>query len=471
VGALLSSKSDAAIEPLFGRRHIWTNLIAQATPSLNIAQNQLTPREELGSVHGVYGVACKNSRLRGGDLLPINRISYFPKKLVTVENNGHENKQIQVVLDLRQVRIETVKLGNVFSVELYYPFLPENVKGFIEFTYTLMGFANLKGIESLSYRLGLHYLEFQIFTIYLAKGNKRPFTYSSSILPSTKALENAQPFHSSVFNCLIKLRTCGAPLEEIASKLGVDGSQTEPLKSFSCEYGEFQAQRQTRPEITRWRYSGHACVSVNTPTGENVLFDPIGAYEADLGLSCFTLADLPEKIDYDVSTHTPADYVVVETLLAIRYKVNTVVMHPSRGQMAEPLLTMLIGPTGSQNVIALDSLESETLSDLTPTAISCLDELGNLDIQTKAAWFVQSGNDKLLFAPDSNDLETGLYESTSDAFGDFNTMLIGMECFGAPFSRTYEPLLPSAVDRKNDQSRRLNGSDFERALKAIEALA
>jgi hypothetical protein len=334
-----------------------------------------------------------------------------------------------------------------------------------------MGFTNLKGIESLPYRRGLHYLEFQIFMVYLAKGDERPFTYSSPILPSTKALENAQPFHSIVFYCLVKLRTCGAPLEEIATKLGVDEIQTEPLKSFLCEYGEVQAQHRIRPEKTRWRYSGHACVLVDTPIGENVLFDPISDYEADLGLSCFTLADLPEKIDYDVSTHMHADYVVVETLLAIRYKFDTVVMHASRGQMAEPSLTMLIEPTGSKNVIALDSLESETLSDLTPTAISCLDGLGNLDIQTKAAWFVQSGNDKLLFAPDSNDLETGIYESTSDAFGDFNTMLIGMECFGAPISRTYEPLLPLAIDRKNDQSRRLSGSDFERALKAIEASA
>ena len=55
-------------------------------------------------------------------------------------------------------------------------------------------------------------------------------------------------------------------------------------------------------------------------------------------------------------------------------------------------------------------------------------------------------------------------------FGQINTLFIGMECLGAPFSWTYGPLLPVAIDRKKDQSRRLNGSDFKRGLEVVKSL-
>jgi hypothetical protein len=45
-----------------------------------------------------------------------------------------------------------------------------------------------------------------------------------------------------------------------------------------------------------------------------------------------------------------------------------------------------------------------------------------------------------------------------------------MECQGAPLSWVYGPLLPVTLDRKKDQSRRLNGSDCDRALKVVESL-
>ena len=45
-----------------------------------------------------------------------------------------------------------------------------------------------------------------------------------------------------------------------------------------------------------------------------------------------------------------------------------------------------------------------------------------------------------------------------------------MECLGAPFSWSYGPYLPFAIDRKKDQSRRLNGSDFQRGMSVVEIL-
>lgn len=470
MNTLLVLKPDAVVEPLVGRWHAWTHLVAPATAALNLAHKQLTLLESFASAPDVHAAACKNPSLRGGPFvdLPVEQVEAV-KQLIQ-ETKLNRAAQIQFGIDLRQAQRAIIKLGNGFSLEQHYSSLPETVRGFLELTYSLMGFANVKVIESLLYRRGQHYPEFQSAMLYLAKGDERPFAFSTPRLPSAKALEIVQPFHSSVFDYLAKLRTYGAPFAEIARTLGVDESQTDLLKSFLCEYNEVKPQQHTRPEKTRWRYFGHACVLVETPSGKNVLFDPIIAYEADLVLPRFTLADLPEKIDYVVFTHTHADHVVIETLLAIRYKVDTVVVPASGGQMADPSLKLLIESIGFPKVIALDSLESETLSDLTLTALPFLGEHGNLDIQTKAAWLVQSGSDKLLFAADSNNLEPRLYEFLHDAFGDIDTLFIGVECLGAPFSWTYGPLLPLAIDRKNDQSRRLDGSDFERGIKVVEAL-
>ena len=45
-----------------------------------------------------------------------------------------------------------------------------------------------------------------------------------------------------------------------------------------------------------------------------------------------------------------------------------------------------------------------------------------------------------------------------------------MECDGAPLSWLYGPLLNSPLARKMDQSRRLNGSDYEKGIEIINCL-
>jgi hypothetical protein len=47
-------------------------------------------------------------------------------------------------------------------------------------------------------------------------------------------------------------------------------------------------------------------------------------------------------------------------------------------------------------------------------------------------------------------------------------VFIGMECEGAPMSWLYGPLFTRPLVRKNDQSRRFDGSDCDKALKIID---
>jgi hypothetical protein len=125
---------------------------------------------------------------------------------------------------------------------------------------------------------------------------------------------------------------------------------------------------------------------------------------------------------------------------------------------------------GFKRVIELNSLEKETLKDIEITAIPFLGEHGDLDIRTKSAWLVNVDEKKLLFAADSNNLDPILYDHLRKIIGALDTLFIGMECVGAPLSWVYGPLLPLALDRKKDQSRRLNGSDFPKAMQVVKSL-
>jgi hypothetical protein len=57
-----------------------------------------------------------------------------------------------------------------------------------------------------------------------------------------------------------------------------------------------------------------------------------------------------------------------------------------------------------------------------------------------------------------------MYENVHRAIGDVEVLFVGMECDGAPVSWIYGPLLTQKLERKMDQSRRLAGSNYERAI-------
>ena len=99
-----------------------------------------------------------------------------------------------------------------------------------------------------------------------------------------------------------------------------------------------------------------------------------------------------------------------------------------------------------------------------------LGEHSDLNVRTKAAFLVRIGSHKLLFAADSCNIEPRLYEHLHAITGDIDVLFLGMECDGAPLTWLYGPLLTRPLNRGMDHSRRLAGSNFERARNIVEAL-
>ena len=111
-------------------------------------------------------------------------------------------------------------------------------------------------------------------------------------------------------------------------------------------------------------------------------------------------------------------------------------------------------------------------SDLADGAITSLPFFGehaDLNIRTKTSYLVLLKGKSVLCVADSNNLLAGIYDHVHEITGDLDMAFLGMECDGAPMSWLYGPLLTQPLARKMDQSRRFDGSDFEKAVDIIRA--
>jgi hypothetical protein len=61
-----------------------------------------------------------------------------------------------------------------------------------------------------------------------------------------------------------------------------------------------------------------------------------------------------------------------------------------------------------------------------------------------------------------------MYAHLHPIIGDIEVLFVGMECDGAPMSWIYGPLLTQKLERAMDRSRRLAGSDYDKAMDIVE---
>jgi hypothetical protein len=140
------------------------------------------------------------------------------------------------------------------------------------------------------------------------------------------------------------------------------------------------------------------------------------------------------------------------------------------GTLQNPSLKLILEQAGCKNVIELGDLESIPFDDGEILAIPFLGEHADLDIETKSAYFIRKGSHSLLFAADSCNVEPLLYEHIRKILGPIDVVFLGMECDGAPLTWLYGPLLTQRIERGMDESRRLAGSNYERAKELVASL-
>lgn len=212
---------------------------------------------------------------------------------------------------------------------------------------------------------------------------------------------------------------------------------------------------------------GHACVLIESAR-TSVLVDPLVSYKYEEGIFRYTYADLPEKIDYVLITHNHQDHCMLETLLQLRHRIKHVLVPKNNGGgLADPSLKFMLQAVGFRQVQEIDEMESVEVADGEIVGLPFLGEHADLNIRSKLAFRVVLRNQAIICAADSNNIEPRLYEHTREVIGETEVMFLGMECEGGPMSWLYGPLLTRPVSRKVDQARRLNGSNYERAIELI----
>jgi hypothetical protein len=306
---------------------------------------------------------------------------------------------------------------------------------------------------------------------------ERRFFMSTPRLTSPDMLIGPTEYADPVVDRLTSLKLEPASLTELHEHLGIEGLADRYGHLFTPTAPERHEPHYTG-EGVRIRYFGHACVLLQTAK-TTVLIDPQFACEpgsAASRSSCnrLTMMDLPDTIDYVVLTHCHQDHFSVEMLLQIRARVRRVVVPlNNRGCIADPSMKLILARLGLRDVLALGYFDTVTFADGRLVSIPFPGEHSDLDVYSKQSLFIELDGRRMLFLVDSDCWEPSLYRRVAtqvlgSAEDRIHALFLGMECFGAPLSWLYGPLLRAPLNRRDDESRRLSGANFERAARIVQ---
>ncbi|HKR23551.1 MAG TPA: MBL fold metallo-hydrolase, partial [Pyrinomonadaceae bacterium] len=357
------------------------------------------------------------------------------------------------------------------SLEPLYEKVPEPLKGYVELVYDLNNNPSIRFIEGLLYRSPYYNPRSQSLTLTLADRDERPFVFSTPRLDTNDGLRLELPFNHEGFDELFKMKQTPQPLGHAAETLGIKPADAEFFGSLFTEDAPPVFDKFTGAGV-RIRYFGHACILIES-AHVSILCDPVISYPCATGLPRYCSNDLPDHIDYVLITHNHQDHCMFETLLQLRHKIGTIIVPKNNsggGNLADPSLKLVLQNVGFRQVREIDELETIEVEGGAITGLPFLGEHADLTIRTKMAYAINLEGNLIVCAADSNNIEPQLYAHLHDLIGEVDVFFVGMECDGAPLSWLYGPLLTKVLPRKMDQSRRFDGSNFEKAFDIVKRL-
>jgi L-ascorbate metabolism protein UlaG (beta-lactamase superfamily) len=457
------------MEPLVDQWYAWPHLIPPATTAMNIVERHLKIMESYVRGPKIHAAAVQNPAMRGGPFIdyPTERVAEIKALIETTRcerANMLELAQGMVALD-EMLRNEA--LG--YSLEPLYPKVPNALRGYVELVYDLNNHPSFRLIEPLLYRSRYYDVSRQSLMLSLISNDDRPFVLSTPRLEAEADVHLKLPFAHEGIDGLFSTRSTPRTFGEIKEMVELEDRYDDCFRTFLTAETPPPYARYDGDGV-RWRYFGHACILVEG-FGVSILLDPVLSYTYDSDISRYTYDDLPDVIDYVLISHNHQDHVLFETMLQIRSRIKQIVVpRNGGGALQDPSLKLLLEKSGFKNVIEVDDLDTLPIAGGAITALPFLGEHSDLNVRTKAAYSVRLGEHHLLFAADSCNIEPRLYAHLHEIIEDVDVLFLGMECDGAPLSWLYGPLLTRPLNRGMDHSRRLAGSNFERARNIVEEL-
>jgi len=460
-------KQNVQVEPLFNQWYAWTYLVSPATAAMYISNLHLKIMQSFVSAPDVHVAACKNPAMLGGPF-----IRYGPNKVGEIKAllDRTMREQVHMLEFAKAVKSLDEMLTNDasgFSLEPLYQKIPDILKGYVELVYDLNNNPSFRFLEGLLYESPYYNRSSQSLALSLIEKDDRPFVLSTPRLEDERILMLHLPFKNEGLDELFKMKHEPGPFLHIKESLGVSDAEEDLFKSFFTDREEATINPRYDGDKVRIRYFGHGCILIEW-NGCSLLTDPLISYKYDNGIQRYTFADLPEVIDYVLLTHNHQDHIMFEVLLQLRHKIRNVIVPKNSGGPADPSLKLILRHIGMRNVTEIEELETIDVGPGSVTGLPFLGEHADLNIRTKIAYLIRMGSRSIMCVADSNNLEPKLYDHLHDVFGDLDILFIGMECQGAPLSWLYGPLITQPLARKQDQSRRFDGSDYEKGIGIVD---
>lgn len=462
-------RGNAVVEPLFNQWYAWPYLVAPGTAPLYVANLHLRIMESFVASPEAHVAAVQNPAMLGGPFM-----SHDPGKVGAVRNLIERTKSEQAPLlefahAVTEMSRTLTEHATGYSMRPLYGSVPEALRGYVELVYDVNNLPSARFLEGPLYRSRYYDAGSQSLAFSLVERDDRPFVFSTPRLGEDGEFHVRLPFAHPTLDELFRMQRCPRPQGEAAERLGMSAADAARFAPFFTEQAPPPAPRYGGDSI-RLRYFGHATVLLETRE-TSVLTDPVVSYAYGNGTERYTLADLPEQIDYALITHAHQDHCMLETLLRLRHKIGTLVVPKSSGNgIPDPSLRLVLEHCGFRNIVELDELGTLEIPGGSITAVPFLGEHGDLNIRSKTAYLVELLGRRSLFCADSNALEPRIYGEVRRLFGAIDALFLGMECEGAPMSWLYGPLLSRTLQRKMDQSRRLDASDAQSGMAVIGEL-
>ncbi|MEL4894894.1 thioester reductase domain-containing protein [Crocosphaera sp. Alani8] len=463
-------KPNVIVEPLINQWYAWSYLVSPATAAMYVTKSHLEMMESFVVAPQVHRSALKNPAMIGGPFINYDESRVGGIKQLLARTKTEQARLINLAKSIDKLEQILNQEGTGYSLEPLYKKVPDPLKGYVELVYDSYNNPSIRFIERLLYHSPYYNPQNQSIALSLENPDRRSFVLSTPRLPSVQNLHINIPFKAKKLDRLLTMRHTARSYAEIKDILAIKSHQEALFSSFFTE----EVPRTTpkyEGEGVRVRYFGHACVLVEA-AGVSILCDPLISNENPTGIPRYSYGDLPPHIDYALITHNHQDHVMLETLLQIRHKIGTVVVPKSnKGLLVDPSLRLALEYIGFTNVREIDELDNIHIPGGKIIGLPFLGEHGDLNIAAKTAYLIQLKERSILCAADSNNIEPKLYDHLYDLFGNLDVLFIGMECDGAPYTWAYKPLLSVTSARKMAETRRLDGSNAEKAIKLVQRFA